>query len=118
MKIVSTAVLIALLSTTAFASNSQSNVATQGATNASVQQGGGNVSVINSTQNQAQLNNALSVGASVNVQTNAAHQAAVNLNTQIGLSNVSVVENAQTSGQANAAVALPKPYKMPALPAH
>ncbi len=118
MKTLSTAVLIALLSTSAFASNGQSNVATQGVTNASVQQGDGNVSVVTSTQNQAQLNDALSVGAGVNVQTNAAHQAAANLNTQVGYSNVSVVENAQTSGQANAAAALPKPYKMPAFPAH
>jgi len=118
MKTLSTAVLIALLSTTAFASNSQNNVTTQNATNANLQQGDGNLSVINSTQNQAQLNNALSVGTSVNAQTNAAHQAAANLNTQVGFSNVSVIENAQTSGQANAAVTLPKGYKIPAYPAH
>ncbi|MBE8232859.1 MAG: hypothetical protein HAW67_03930 [Endozoicomonadaceae bacterium] len=118
MKTLSIAVLIALLSTSAFASNGQSNVTTQGATNANVQQGSGNVSVINSTQNQAQLNDALSLGAGVNAQTNAAHQAAANLNTQVGYSNVSVVENAQTSGQVNAAVELPNPYKMPTIPAH
>ena len=118
MKTLSTAVLIALLSTSAFASNGQSNTAIQGATNSNVQQGAGNVSVITSAQNQVQLNDALSAGAGVNVQTNAAQQAAANLNTQEGYSNVSVIENAQTSGQANAAVALPKPYKMPVLPVH
>jgi hypothetical protein len=112
MKTLSTAVLIALLSTTAFANNIQGNVATQNATNASVQQGDGNVSVITSAQNQAQLNDALSIGAGVNAQTNVATQAAANLNTQIGIGNVGVIDNAQTSGQANAAVSLP------AYPAH
>jgi hypothetical protein len=115
MKTLSTAVLIALLSTTAFANNIQGNATNQGATNASVQQGDGNVSVITSTQNQAQLNDALSMGAGVNAQTNVATQAAANLNTQIGLGNTGVIDNAQTSGQANAAVSLPT---MPVYPAH
>ncbi len=116
--LLSTAALIVLLTTSAFASNGQSNTATQGVTNASVQNGDGNVSVVTSTQNQAQLNDALSVGAGVNAQINAAQQGAANINTQTGVLNTSVIDNAQTSGQANAAASLPKPYKMPVLPAH
>ena len=107
MKTLSTALLIALLSTTAFADNIQGNSANQNAVNSNTQIGTGNVSVINSAQTQVQLNDALSAGYGVNAQGNTAQQGAFNANTQLGNGNVSVLGNLQESIQANTAVTLP-----------
>jgi len=114
MKTLPLTLLIAMLSTTAFADNLQNNGATQTAVNASTQSGAGNVSVITSNQSQAQFNAGLTQGAGVNAQTNAAAQNAVNVNTQLGGFNTSVIENAQSSGQVNIAATLPAP----SAPAH
>ena len=107
MKTLSTTLLIALLSTTAFADNSQNNVATQNTTNVNTQIGNDNVSVINSSQTQAQLNAASSAGNGFNAQGNAAAQGALNANTQLGNGNVSVIDNVQKILQANKAITAP-----------